>query len=99
MQPDPRGAPARESGTAVVAPWARSPRVGPSTGSRGDIRIHADPVSARMARMAGARAFAIGPHVVLDPEACQHERDGGRQVLAHEIAHSVQQRLAGPRMT
>jgi len=57
------------------------------------IRIHADPLSARIARAAGARGFALGPHVFIDPAAMNPA--ARRRLVAHEICHSLQQRLAG----
>ena len=54
------------------------------------VRVHADASGAAAAAALGARAFAAGQHVVIDP--AEAGGDGGKRVLAHELAHTVQQR-------
>ncbi len=56
------------------------------------VRVHSDPLSACIARAAGARAFALGPHIFIDSAAVNPARR--RHLLAHEVAHSLQQRMA-----
>ena len=54
------------------------------------VRIHTDPLAAASARAIGADAYTSGTHIVLadDPGAT---RPAGRRVLAHELAHVLQQ--------
>lgn len=54
------------------------------------IRVHADARAASAAGALDARAFAAGTHVVIDPAEAGGER--GRRLLAHELAHTAQQR-------
>jgi len=59
------------------------------------VRIHADDAAARSARELGARAYTVGPHVVLGADRYRPDRTG-RRLLAHELVHVVQQGGAGP---
>jgi hypothetical protein len=55
------------------------------------VRVHADPRASDSARAVGAGAFTVGDHVVFDSGFYSPETQGGRVVLAHELAHVVQQ--------
>ena len=57
----------------------------------GDVRVRSH---AAAAQAIGARAFALGRDIVL-ADAAQAEGDGGRRLLAHELAHVVQQTQGG----
>lgn len=54
------------------------------------VRIHAD---APAADILGARAFAVGRDVAFAPAEFRPDTTGGRALLAHELAHVVQQRI------
>jgi len=56
------------------------------------VRVHEGADAARLAQSHGARAFAIGNHVVLGQG--ESSRDVG--LMAHEVAHVLQQRGAAP---
>jgi hypothetical protein len=61
------------------------------------VRLHAGPTAASIASRLGARAFTSGRDIVFggkvhDPEAGAH-----RRLLAHELAHVVQQDMSGSR--
>jgi len=58
------------------------------------IRVHSDPVAARSARDVGARAYAVGNHLVFGAGNFAPESPGGRELLAHELTHTVQQGAA-----
>ena len=53
------------------------------------VRVHAGAAAARSADGLGARAFTVGSHIVLGAGA------GGDALLAHELAHVVQQGQGG----
>lgn len=53
----------------------------------GAVRVHEGDAAARVARMVGARAFATGTHIVLG----RGESARDIALLAHEVAHVVQQ--------
>jgi hypothetical protein len=57
----------------------------------GDVRIHTNRDAARSVH---ARAYTVGSDVVFDEGQYQPRNSGGRALLAHELAHVVQQRRA-----
>lgn len=59
------------------------------------VRIHTDEAAARSARRLGARAYTVGPHVVLGADRYRPD-PAGRRLLAHELVHVVQQGGALP---
>ena len=56
------------------------------------VRIHADPDSAQAARSMDAAALTVGRHILVDAQAVNLESQVGLYVLAHELAHTIQQR-------
>jgi hypothetical protein len=56
-----------------------------------DVRIHADGAAGASARSVGALAYTIGSHVVFDAAQYSPRSDWGRRLLAHELAHVIQQ--------
>ncbi len=60
----------------------------------GDVRVHADGRASQMARSIGAQAFTVGDDVFFGPGKYQPDTEAGRLLLAHELAHVVQQRQA-----
>jgi hypothetical protein len=56
------------------------------------IRVHADPTAARSALALGARAYTVGNDIVFGANAFHPTSSPGRSLLAHELAHSMQQR-------
>jgi hypothetical protein len=57
----------------------------------GRVRLHHDAEAGASAREVGALAYAVGEHVVVDPGRYSAASDSGRRLLAHELAHVVQQ--------
>jgi hypothetical protein len=55
------------------------------------VRIHAGAGAAAAVRSVGARAFTVGTNVVVDPHEYAPHSAEGRSLLAHELAHVVQQ--------
>ena len=55
------------------------------------VRVHTDNEAALSARAVGARAYAVGRHVVFARDRFDPATSAGRQLLAHELAHVVQQ--------
>ena len=58
----------------------------------GDVRIHTDPGAARMADSLDARAFTVGSHVAFGDSEYRPGTVTGDALIAHELAHVVQQR-------
>jgi DNA/RNA endonuclease G (NUC1) len=64
------------------------PRFGQSFG---DVQVHADAQAADSALSMNAGAYAVGKHIVFGPGLYSPETVGGKAVLAHELAHVIQQ--------
>jgi Domain of unknown function (DUF4157) len=56
------------------------------------VRVHTDPGSARAAAVLNARAFTVGWDVVFGDGEYHPHSPSGMWLLAHELAHAVQQR-------
>ena len=68
------------------------------------VRIHTDDNAARLNQQVRARAFAVDNHVFFGQGQFQPETDPGRELIAHELTHTIQQggalqRKQGPRVT
>ena len=63
------------------------------------VRVHADADSGRAANAVNAAAFTIGQSIVFGPGRYAPGTAQGKSLLAHELAHTVQQREAVPGAT
>jgi hypothetical protein len=57
-----------------------------------DVRVHTGSKSARSARELDARAFTVGRNIVMGAGQYSPGTSDGRQLLAHELTHVIQQR-------
>ena len=57
----------------------------------GQVRVHTGDTAARLATSVGAQAFAVGEHVAFGAGEYRPGTLGGDLLLAHELAHTVQQ--------
>ncbi|MGZ4170048.1 MAG: eCIS core domain-containing protein [Solirubrobacteraceae bacterium] len=67
----------------------------------GNVRVHHDDHAAALSRAVSARAFTVGSDIFFGAGEYRPDSTGGRELLAHELAHVVQQRgapSAGPLM-
>jgi len=55
------------------------------------VRVHTDTLSAEAARAVNARAFTVGKDVVFGGGEYKQGTVQGRRLLAHELAHTIQQ--------
>jgi hypothetical protein len=55
------------------------------------VRIHTGPQAAQSARSVNALAYTVAPHIVFGDSHFAPHTEGGKRVLAHELAHVVQQ--------
>ena len=62
----------------------------------GRIRIHADAQAAESARSVQALAYTVGDRVVFGSGQYAPRTDSGRRLIAHELAHTIQQRAGRP---
>lgn len=60
-----------------------------------DVRVHVDARAAQAAKTLDANAYAWGSHIVFDRDRYRPETRDGERLLAHELAHVVQQRETG----
>lgn len=58
----------------------------------GHVRVHHNPRAAESARAVNARAYTVGRDIVFGAGHFAPNTHQGRQLLAHELAHTVQQR-------
>src|SRR4051812_13307702 len=60
----------------------------------GKVRLHADAQAAASARAVSAEAYTVGPHIVFGANRFQPGTRAGQRLIAHELAHVVQQARA-----
>ncbi len=65
----------------------------------GRVRVHAGQPAGQAARALKARAFTTGSDIIFAPGQYSPRSPQGRWLLAHELAHVVQQRSAGSSRT
>jgi len=56
-----------------------------------DVRIHTDAMAAESARSEYAHAYTVGEHIVFGSGQYRPETTEGKHLLAHELAHTIQQ--------
>jgi Domain of unknown function (DUF4157)/A nuclease family of the HNH/ENDO VII superfamily with conserved AHH len=64
------------------------PRLGYDLGS---VRIHTDSTAAESARALDAKAYTVGTNIVFGSGEYRPDRESGKHLLAHELAHVAQQ--------
>jgi hypothetical protein len=69
-------------------------RFSPSLGDLSDVRVHTDDNADRLNRSVSARAFATGTDVYFAKGEYSPGSAAGDKLIAHELAHVVQQRGA-----
>jgi hypothetical protein len=60
-----------------------------------DVRVHRDPRAAASARAVNAAAYTVGADIVFANGRYAPNTRGGRTLLAHELGHVLQRRVAG----
>jgi len=63
-----------------------------------DVRLHTDPRAAESARSLGALAYTVGRDIVFASGQYAPGTSPGRELLAHELTHTLQQGDSGSRM-
>lgn len=62
----------------------------------GDVRVHSDAAASDACRALDARAYTVGNAIHIRPEEYRPHEPAGRELIAHELTHVVQQRGASP---
>lgn len=57
----------------------------------GNVQVHDDAAAAAAARAVGARAFTVGRNIAFGSSEYRPHEESGRRLLAHELAHVIQQ--------
>lgn len=97
-QPRTSATPVRQPKAAAAQPLAKGVREKMETGFGHDfsaVRVHADSESASQTRAIGAQAYTVGSDVHFAAGRYQPQSEAGQQLLAHELAHVVQQAHGG----
>ncbi|UVT17919.1 MAG: DUF4157 domain-containing protein [Nitrospira sp.] len=55
------------------------------------VRIHTDSIAGQSARSINARAYTLGRNIVFGRGEYKPESESGKQLIAHELVHTVQQ--------
>ena len=69
-------------------------KLGGTLGDLSDVRVHTDDTAAQLNRSVSARAFATGTDVYFGSGEYSPGSASGDKLIAHELAHVVQQRGA-----
>jgi hypothetical protein len=69
-------------------------KLSPSLGDLSDVRVHTGPAAHDLNHAVSARAFATGTDVYFAPGEYKPNTTDGDRLIAHELAHVVQQRGA-----
>ncbi len=59
------------------------------------VQVHSGPRAAASARAVNARAYTVGNHIVFRNDEFNRSETEGRTLVAHELAHVIQQSAAG----
>ena len=81
------------AGTPLPSPVRgfMEPRFGASFAN---VRIHTDAGAAQLSQQLNAQAFTVGEHVYFGKDQYRPDSAGGRELIAHELTHTVQQGAA-----
>ena len=93
VHPDVSAQIAAQRGRGAPLPRDVREEIGAALGdSFGDVRVHTDELAGALARSVQARAFTTGSDIFFAGDAYEPGSARGRALLAHELAHVVQQR-------
>ncbi len=79
---------------APLDPAVREHMSGALGDSFADVRVHTDPLASVLAQSVQARAFTTGSDIFFAGGEYRPGGSAGRELLAHELTHVVQQRGA-----
>lgn len=95
VHPDVQAAIAASRGGGQPLDSHVSSRLEPALGeSLGDVRVHTSERAAELARAVSARAFTVGNDIFFGSGEYRPGSHDGNGLIAHEVAHTIQQRGA-----
>ncbi|HEU4796979.1 MAG TPA: DUF4157 domain-containing protein, partial [Pyrinomonadaceae bacterium] len=56
-----------------------------------NVRVHTDSSAAQQSARLGANAFTVGEHIFFGKDKFQPQSAGGKELIAHELTHTIQQ--------
>jgi hypothetical protein len=56
-----------------------------------NVRVHTDASAAQQSARLGANAFTVGEHIFFGKDKFQPQSAGGKELIAHELTHTIQQ--------
>ncbi|MDD5034288.1 MAG: DUF4157 domain-containing protein [Methylococcaceae bacterium] len=62
----------------------------------GEVKVHADSKAADSAQVVNALAYTVGSHIVFGRNKYTPHTEKGKNLLAHELAHTIQQGFSKP---
>lgn len=86
----------RRQGSRSNATTKQARKDSASRADFGAVRVHTGPAANAAADSVAARAFTVGNHIVFADGQYAPHSSGGRELLAHELAHTVQQSPGAP---
>jgi len=90
--------PGRSSGGGMALPLGLQDKFGAALGADvSGVRVHQGPAAATQAEEIGAKAFAVGQDVYFNAGRYSPGDAEGERLLAHEVAHTVQQSMGNGR--
>jgi hypothetical protein len=101
VHPDVQAAIAATRGGGRPLERSVASALAPTMGSVDDVRVHTGDGAAALARAVSARAFTVGSDIYFGRGEYRPGTADGNELIAHEVAHTVQQRGApedGPLM-
>ena len=101
VHPDVQAAIAASRGGGRALDRSVAATLAPTMGGLDDVRIHTGEGAAAMARAVSARAFTVGSDIYFGRGEYNPGTADGNALIAHEVAHTIQQRGApadGPLM-
>jgi len=95
VHPDVEAAIAIARGSGRALDGTLSQRLEPAYGDAlANVRVHSGDGATALARAVSARAFTVGNDIFFGPGEYRPGTPGGDRLIAHEVAHVVQQRGA-----
>ena len=95
VHPDVEAAIASARGGGSALDGSVSQQLEPAFGeSLGDVRVHTGSGAAALARAVSARAFTVGRDIFFASGEYRPDTPDGEALIAHEVAHVIQQRGA-----
>jgi hypothetical protein len=89
---------ARRGGTALDT-GARSAMEGAFGADFGEVKVHSGPASTELNNRVQAKAFTVGSDIFFRDRLPDPRTSQGQELLAHELAHTIQQGAAKARPT